>query len=144
MNVHSIKKTALVILFAGALVLPISVFAQADDSVLLRDEIRASLLSDPRSSELSESELAVLVESLAGEAEKQGVAEDFLPEQTFVPSSFQSSAGPIGQLSMPALYGVILVSLALTMVLLKHLYDIHHRKENASLASAADNPPATS
>lgn len=53
-------------------VLPFVVTAQNTQSDL-RATIRAELLSDPRTSSLSEAQIDVLVELLAAEAEKQGI-----------------------------------------------------------------------
>ena len=62
----------LIVLFLVCAALPLSARAQESASDL-RATIRAELLSDPRTSSLSEAQIEVLVSLLAGEAEKQGI-----------------------------------------------------------------------
>ena len=95
------------------------------DSVVLRSEIRAALLADARSSDLSEEEVAVLVESLASEAEAQGIASEFLPERAPVQAARRLNDS-WNSLSEPMLYGIVLFSLALAMVLMKRIIESHH------------------
>lgn len=85
-------------LLAGLVAAPAILWAQStDESAQLRQEIRAAIMADPRSSELSEEEVTIMVESLAGEAERQGVAEDFIPLPTFTPGEFETVANPFDQ-----------------------------------------------
>ena len=56
-----------------ALLLPLTVSAQVDESAQLRSEIRSALLSDPRSLEVSETDLNTVIEQLVGEAKVQGL-----------------------------------------------------------------------
>lgn len=62
-------------LIALALWVPLAAFAQEDT---LRAQIRADLMQDPRTAELSEAELDALVAALANEAEATGEAETYL------------------------------------------------------------------
>ncbi|MBI5456764.1 hypothetical protein HY969_03395 [Candidatus Kaiserbacteria bacterium] len=96
-----------------------------DDSSVLRSEIRLALLADARSSELTDEEVAMLVESLAGEAEAQGIAQEFLPERAQTMRA-DAIANWWENLSEPMLYGIVLVALALAMVLMKRIIDSHH------------------
>lgn len=67
-------------LFLAALLLPALAFAQSDAS--LREQIRADIMSDPRSSEMSSAELDALVEALATEAVESGEAANYLDAKT--------------------------------------------------------------
>lgn len=58
-----------------AMLLPHTTFAQED---ALRAAIRADIMRDPRSAEMSPTEINALVEALAMQAEDQGVAEEYL------------------------------------------------------------------
>ena len=60
----------------SALILaPVVLLAQTDD---LRTQIRADVMADPRSSQMSESEIDALVEAIAVEAETAGISEEYL------------------------------------------------------------------
>jgi hypothetical protein len=59
--------------------LPLVAFAQEEDA--LRAAIRADITSDPRSAEMSPTELDALVDALAARAEEQGEAEGYLNAQ---------------------------------------------------------------
>ena len=63
-------------LVAATFLLPVLVFAQSDDA--LRAKIRADIMSDPRSSEMPPAEIDAMVEALAGQAEEEGGAADYL------------------------------------------------------------------
>ncbi len=58
---------------------PFSSLAQEEDA--LRAAIRADIMADPRSVEMSPTELDALVEALAAQAEDQGVAGEYLEAQ---------------------------------------------------------------
>ncbi len=60
----------------AALLVPAFALAQSDTS--LRAQIRADLMQDPRTAELSATELDALVAALANEAEATGEAETYL------------------------------------------------------------------
>lgn len=72
------RTTSLRIILAVCVVvaaLPFLAHAQNASSEL-RSTIRAELLSDPRTSSLSQAQIDALVELLAGEAEKQGITSE--------------------------------------------------------------------
>lgn len=148
----SMRQFVIAIVLCCAVALPLSAIAQEQevDGALLRSEMRAALLADDRSSELSEEEVAMLVEALAVEAEKQGIAADFLPQaQESFPESMQGTAGTASQgwwasLSEPALYGIVLAALALAMVLMKRIHDIHHARNLAATSASTNSPPSPS
>ena len=68
----NLRNVLLLVALAVALLLPGSVYGQ-DARSDLRATIRAELLSDPRTSSLSEAQIDVLVGLLSEEAEKQGI-----------------------------------------------------------------------
>ena len=59
--------------------MPFLAFAQEEDT--LRSTIRADIMSDPRSSEMSPTEIDALVNALATQAQEQGTAQDYLDAQ---------------------------------------------------------------
>ena len=67
------------LIFVLAALMPFLAFAQEEDT--LRSTIRADIMSDPRSSEMSPMEIDALVNALATQAEAQGVAQDYLESQ---------------------------------------------------------------
>lgn len=75
MQTH-VFRAALITLFA----VPFFALAQTNDDAL-RAAIRADIMSDPRSSEMSPTELNALVNALAVQAEDQGVAAEYLDAQ---------------------------------------------------------------
>lgn len=78
---------------AFALLAPALLVAQSDDD--LRAQIRADIMQDPRSAEMTQEEQDALVEALAIEAEETGAANDYVEARsTFDPSSlFEAPAG---------------------------------------------------
>ncbi len=58
---------------------PLFAFAQGEDA--LQSAIRADIMSDPRSADMSPTELDALVDALASQAEEQGVAAEYLEAQ---------------------------------------------------------------
>ncbi len=97
----SICAATLFAIFATAFVLFFSAetFAQESDAEL-RATIRAAIMSDPRTSDLTEAEIEGMVDALVGEAEAQGVtSQDIVwrPEEP-APAPVPPSCG-----SMPAL-----------------------------------------
>ena len=68
--------------------LPLFAFAQEGDS--LRAAIRADMMADPRSAEMSPTELDALVEALAARAEEQGVAGEYLEAQNSFDAPFEA------------------------------------------------------
>lgn len=67
------RKFGTILFFAIAA--PIALFAQEDD---LRAQIRADLMTDPRSAEMSSAEIDALVSALADKAETDGTASAYL------------------------------------------------------------------
>lgn len=123
-----LKKTFVLSILLGGLLLPLFSGAQTDSADILRVQIREALLADPRSMELTEEEFDALVESLAVEAETQGVAEEYVPveltfEETAPVAEEASFASP--QVTEPVLYGIILFALGVALVLLRRLFDTH-------------------
>lgn len=123
-----LKKTFVLSILLGGLLLPLFSAAQTDSADILRFQIREALLADPRSMELTEEEFDALVESLAVEAETQGVAEEYVPveltfEETAPVAEEASFASP--QVTEPVLYGIILFALGVALVLLRRLFDTH-------------------
>ena len=73
------------VLFA---ILPLFAFAQEEDT--LRAAIRADIMADPRSAEMSPTEMDALVEALASQAESQGVASEYLEAQNSFNTPFEA------------------------------------------------------
>ncbi len=71
----NVSRALLLAALVVALLLPGSVYGQ-ESSADLRATIRAELLSDPRTSSLSEAQIETLVDLLAQEAEKQGITSE--------------------------------------------------------------------
>lgn len=87
------------------LLLPLVLFAQDDT---LRTTIRADIMSDPRSSQMSPTEIDTLVEALAQQAEAQGVDDDYLEAQSSFDGAYeapvyQEEAVPYNLLSLALL-----------------------------------------
>jgi|GEM_PF-1691824 len=72
---------ALIVGGVALLVLPLLAFAQGEGEAL-RAQIRADIIQDPRSAELSPEEVDAMVERLAQEAEASGAAADYLESQS--------------------------------------------------------------
>jgi hypothetical protein len=72
------------------LLLPLSVFAQSND---LRASIRAEVMKDPRTAQMSPAEIDGLVDMLANGAQKQGVTAKDIAWQ---PRETQTAAAPSG------------------------------------------------
>ncbi len=70
---HFALSTQALLLILLLLLVPVLSRAQTESSADLRATIRAELLSDPRTSGLSQAQIDTLVDLLAGEAEKQGI-----------------------------------------------------------------------
>jgi hypothetical protein len=67
------------LLFVVVALLPLFAFAQQNDA--LRAAIRADIMSDPRSSEMSPTEIDAVVEALAAQAVEQGAAQDYIESE---------------------------------------------------------------
>lgn len=147
---HAVRTTLSTLALAGVISLALSPFAvlaqQQNESEQLRTEIRAALLEDTRTSELSGDELSAMVEMLASSAESQGIAYDFVPPPpvTFTAAVSDSFTTPWGQpMSEAVVYGVVLISLAIAMVLLKRVLDMHLARRNAVVGGSdtSSTPP---
>jgi hypothetical protein len=126
----------LVALFA----LPIFVSAQTD----IYAQIRADLLSDPRTAELTEAEIDALVEALADEATETGVAEEYI-EAKNVPdySGLFTESIPVpvvGYNVSPLNIAVVFLSLVLLAV---GIYVVRRGRGLKGKAFDADSPSLT-
>jgi hypothetical protein len=74
------------LLFVIVALMPLWASAQQEDA--LRAAIRADIMADPRSSEMSPTEIDALVEALAVQAEEQGTAAEYLESE----STFEETA----------------------------------------------------
>lgn len=80
----NLRNVLLLATLAVALLIPTTIYGQ-EASADLRATIRAELLSDPRTSSLSQAQIDVLVDLLSEEAEKQGITSEDIqwrPEST--------------------------------------------------------------
>lgn len=102
------------------LFLPLLAIAQSDDS--LRATIRADIMTDPRSAQMSPTEIDALVNALATQAEEQGIAETYLEAQNNfsvaedVPYYEPESSVP----TLVALITLAVVLLAVVFFILRH------------------------
>jgi hypothetical protein len=114
-------------LIASVLVLPALVFAQSDAEAL-RAQIRADLMQDPRSSEMTSAEFDAMVEEIASEAESSGVAADYLESgSTFDYSSLFTPPEEPSALLQAVLSPLSLAVIFLLVVLFAVAYYIIHR-----------------
>jgi hypothetical protein len=114
-----------------ALIVPLIASAQltAEKEAELQSEIRAALLSDPRTENLTEEELNGLIGALANEAEAQGVVDDYIPPEPNFAIWYGESTMPTlwgYTLSEGMLYAIILVALGIAVVLLRRMMVMHH------------------
>jgi hypothetical protein len=110
------------------LVLPLIAVAQSDD---LRAQIRADLMEDPRTAEMSSAEFEALVDALAGEAEAQGTATPYLesknaPTFTYDPAPVEEASQIEIILSSPIVIAIFALVAGLLGLILFML--IHRRK----------------
>ncbi len=102
----------------------------SDETLELRATFRSALLSDPRSASLSEEELEAMVTALSEEAVETDSVSDFvlpvlIQRETIEPDSDEIIT-PWGQPISPLmLYGVILLSLLIAILLLWWLLHLH-------------------
>jgi hypothetical protein len=111
----------LALLFVIIALMPLWAAAQQD---ALRSAIRADIMSDPRSSEMSPTEIDALVEALATQAEAQGTAQDYLDSEnsTFneaAPAPVYEETYTINTLAL-AIAALLLVLAAVTAFLVWH------------------------
>ncbi len=103
--------------FAFLLVmLPLFAYAQEGEDTL-RAAIRADITADPRSAEMSPTELDALVDALAARAEEQGSAQDYLEAQnSFDEAPFEA---PIYEPPAPVPYDALSLAIgALFLVII--------------------------
>lgn len=113
----------------GLASLPGLLSAQVSEATLLRDEIRSSLQEDPRSSTLSPEEFDRVVEALVGEVEASGQTEDFVTPNVYFEELVPYPAPEDRiRISVAALYGVVIVSLGLALLALRHAHILHTEK----------------
>lgn len=111
------------------LILPLLAFAQSD-AEMLRAQIRADLMQDPRSSEMTQVEFDALVEEIATEAESSGAAADYLESQsTFDYSSLFTPPEEPSALLQALVSPLSLAVILLLIVLFAVTYYIIRRKE---------------
>ena len=103
------RRWALIFLLVA--LMPFLAFAQEEDT--LRSTIRADIMNDPRSSEMSPTEIDALVNALAAQAQEQGTAQDYLDSQ----NSFKQQAPPVYQEPAATLNPLAIALLALVVVL---------------------------
>lgn len=126
-------RASLFVALASLLVVPAIVGAQnLDQEAQLREEFRAALVADPRSTLLSTDELNAMVDSLTQEAKTQNAVDDFvlppLPVSEVTMQYFDGVVTPWGQPISPlALYGVVLACLLAALLLLWWLLHLHKR-----------------
>lgn len=128
LNPHVIGAVAFVAM--GLASLPGLLSAQVSEASLLRDEIRSSLQADPRTATLDAEEFDRIVESLAGQVEASGQTGDFVTPNVYfeelVPYPTPESRL---RLSVAAVYGVVIVSLGLALLALRHAHILHTDKK---------------
>lgn len=85
-------------------VFPLFAYAQ-DSEDALRAAIRADIMADPRSAEMSPTELDALIDALAARAEEQGSAAEYLEGQnSFEEAPFEA---PVYEASAPVPYDAL-------------------------------------
>ena len=120
---------AMVFVAMGLASLPGLLSAQVSESTLLRDEIRSALQSDPRSGTLSPEEFDRIVETLAGEVEASGQTEDFVLPNVYIEELVPYAAPETRlQLSVATIYGIVIVSLGLALLAIRHAHTLHTKK----------------
>lgn len=108
--------------------IPLLLFAQTD-SAALRAQIRADLMQDPRSAEMTQVEFDAMVEGLATEAEESGAAADYLESQsTFDYSSLFTPPEEPSALLQALVSPLSLAVILLLLILVAVTYYIIRRK----------------
>lgn len=117
MIVRVLRNVLLVPLLAGALMCTLPLYASGQTEEALRAQIRADLLQDTRSSELSAEEFETMVAALAQEVVVQGNAEVYLEDRAqpdFTADFAQTfTVTPSGYPTNGAILGVIALCVAL-------------------------------
>lgn len=122
-------------LFLSLALLPLFAFAQEEDA--LRAAIRADIMNDPRSSDMSPTELDALVEALAARAEEQGDAEGYLEAQ----SSFEDAPfeAPVYEPSATESYDALSIAIsAFFLVLLGVWFMLAIQRKKRRLSAHSD------
>jgi hypothetical protein len=128
----TLSRASLALVAATFLILPILAFAQSETA--LREAIRADIMKDPRSSEMSSAEIDTLVNALASQAQQQGTAQDYLDGQ----NSFEQQTPPVYEEPAATLNPLALALLALVVVLAAvAIFLIWQRRMHRSLAPTA-------
>lgn len=101
----------------GMIILVLPLFASAQESEdALHAAIRADITADPRSAEMSPTELDALVDALAARAEEQGAAEDYLASQNSFEVPFEA---PVYEPPAPVPYDALSLAIgALFLVII--------------------------
>lgn len=89
-RLHAAVTFAVAALFVLALAVPLYTQAQSSD---LRTTIRAALLSDPRTSGLSATQIDAMVEVLAEEAKKRGISSEDIQWRPVSEQTFSDTSG---------------------------------------------------
>lgn len=107
------------------LLVPAILFAQEDD---LRAQIRADIMQDPRSQEMTQEEQDMLVEALAQEAEETGAADDYIEARSsFDPSSLFETPAESSKFMQVLLSPLMFATVLLIIVVGAVMYFILHR-----------------
>jgi hypothetical protein len=99
-------------------------FAMAQEEDALHAAIRADIQRDPRSSEMSPTEIDTLIEALAARAEEQKTAQDYLDAQ----NSFEPMEAPVYEVAPEdgvnpltiAIGALVIVVLGVMVLLVSH------------------------
>ncbi len=124
--------------FIIVLLLPFLALAQdtAVQDAALREAIRADIMSDPRSSEMSATEIEAMTEALAAQSEDQGTAQQYLEMR----GSFNEPLPPVYQPEPeePQWDPMALAILALGIVLVGVVvFLVRHRKSHPASHSVS-------
>ena len=114
-----------------ALALPLAALAQED---ALHSTIRAGIMSDPRSAQLSQAEINTMVNALADQAQTQGTAQDYLNGQ----NSFEPAQSPVYEPPSMTLTPLDIALLTLIIVLAGvAVFLVWHRKARRAMPPSA-------
>ena len=118
-SLTAVKRMQLGFVAAVLLFVPLILFAQSDDQ--LRAQIRADLMKDPRTAQMSSSEIDIMVNALAQQAQSEGTADTYLdgrkqPVYTFPPP--QTGGGSLASIGI-ALAALLLALLGIVVYVLR-------------------------
>jgi len=98
MTTASALRTALACTVIALALVPLSTGAQTAAQDSLRATIKAEIMADPRSSGMSQAQINAMVDSLAVEAQKQGItAQDLTAPRPQVAQQQEAAAPPVTQ-----------------------------------------------